>query len=86
MKPDDDDNDSNIPIKDLTRPRSPLPTSSTLTQKNTKPKEKMTQSVLRPADKGQSSRIVNTSVQDTPRKRSDGKYEYAVSYYMRAQR
>ncbi|OAX41690.1 P-loop containing nucleoside triphosphate hydrolase protein [Rhizopogon vinicolor AM-OR11-026] len=78
MKPDDDDDDgddSNIPIKDLTRPRSPL-RSSTSTQKNTKPKEKTMQSVLRPADKEQSSRIINTLVQDTGlRKRSDGKYD-----------
>ncbi|OJA17319.1 hypothetical protein AZE42_04133 [Rhizopogon vesiculosus] len=76
MKPDDDeDDDSNIPIKDLTRPRSPL-RSSTSTQKNTKPKEKTVQSVLRPADKEQSSRIINTPVQDTGlRKRSDGKYD-----------
>lgn len=80
MKPDDDDDDdSNIPITDLTRPRSPLQ-SSTSRQNNTKPKEKTVQSVLRAVDKEQSSKIINTPVRNTePRKRLDGKYECADS-------
>jgi len=79
MKLDDEDDDSNIPIKDLTRPRSPLQSSSS-TQKNIKPKEKAVQSLLHSADKRQQLRIMNTPTGDTKlRKRSDGKYECAVS-------
>lgn len=79
MKPDDEDDDWNIPITDLTRPRSPLQSGAS-TQKNTKPKEKAVQSLLHSADKGHHSRIMNTPMRDTQlRKRSDGKYECAVA-------
>jgi ATP-dependent DNA helicase HFM1/MER3 len=76
MGPDDDD-ELNLPVKDLTRPRSPLQ-SSISTQKNTDPhKEKTTKSVSRPALKEDSLRMANTPVrEDTqPKKRLDGKYE-----------
>ncbi|KAG0697011.1 DEAD-domain-containing protein [Suillus ampliporus] len=68
MRPDDDDDDLNIPLKDLTRPRSPLERSTPAQHK-----EKTVQSISRPTEKG---RMVNTPMQDTqPKKRSDGKYD-----------
>ncbi|KAG1778474.1 hypothetical protein EV702DRAFT_154436 [Suillus placidus] len=76
MGPDDDD-ELNLSVKDLTRPRSPLQ-SSTSAQKNTNPhKEKTTKSVSRPTVKGDSLKMANTPVQDDtqPKKRSDGKYD-----------
>jgi ATP-dependent DNA helicase HFM1/MER3 len=76
MGPDDDD-ELNLPVKDLTRPRSPLQ-SSTSVQKNTNPhKEKLPKSVSRSAPKGDSSRMAITPVRDDaqPKQRSDGKYE-----------
>ncbi|KAG1754344.1 hypothetical protein EDB19DRAFT_1902496 [Suillus lakei] len=76
MGPDDDD-ELNLPVKDLTRPRSPLQ-SSTPAQKNTNPrKEKTMKSVSHPAVKGDSLRTVDPLVRDGahPKKRSDGKYD-----------
>ncbi|KAG2755826.1 P-loop containing nucleoside triphosphate hydrolase protein [Suillus brevipes Sb2] len=76
MGPDDDD-ELNLPVKDLTRPRSPLQ-SSTSVQKNTNPhKEKLPKSVSRSAPKGDSSRMAITPVRDDaqPKQRSDGKYD-----------
>jgi len=82
MKPDDDD-ESNIPIEDLTRPRNPLQ-SSTSRQNNTNPKAKTVQSILRTADEEHSSKIIHTSMRDTePKKRADGKYKCAVSISIR---
>ncbi|KAG1891431.1 P-loop containing nucleoside triphosphate hydrolase protein [Suillus subluteus] len=75
MGPDDDD-ELNLPVKDLTRPRSPLQ-SSTSAQKNTNPhKEKTMKSASRPTVKGDGLRMANTPVRDDtqPQKRSDGKY------------
>ncbi|KAG1761698.1 Sec63 Brl domain-containing protein [Suillus occidentalis] len=76
MGPDDDD-ELNLPVKDLTRPRSPLQ-SSTSVQKNTNPhKEKIPKSVSRPTPKGDSLRVAITPMRDDaqPKKRSDGKYD-----------
>lgn len=76
MGPDDDD-ELNLPIKDLTRPRSPLQ-SNTSAQKSINPhKEKTLKSVSRPTVKGDDLSTANTPVQDDaqPKKRSDGKYE-----------
>ncbi|KAG1789378.1 uncharacterized protein HD556DRAFT_1446994 [Suillus plorans] len=75
MGPDDDD-ELNLPIKDLTRPRSPLQ-SNTSAQKSINPhKEKTMKSVSRPTVKGDGLSTANTPVQDDaqPKKRSDGKY------------
>ncbi|KAG1756350.1 DEAD-domain-containing protein, partial [Suillus paluster] len=78
MRPDDDDDDNglNIPLKDLTRPRSP-PQSSISAQKNTKPhKEKTVQSVSHPPEKPESFGKVDMPVRDArPKNRSDGKYD-----------
>ncbi|KAG1903838.1 uncharacterized protein F5891DRAFT_1208495 [Suillus fuscotomentosus] len=76
MGPDDDD-ELNLPIKDLTRPRSPLQ-SNTSAQKSINPhKEKTLKSVSRPTVKGDDLSTANTPVQDgaQPKKRSDGKYD-----------
>ncbi|KAG2147242.1 Sec63 Brl domain-containing protein [Suillus cothurnatus] len=75
MGPDDDD-ELDLSVKDLTRPRSPLQ-SSTSTQKNASPhKEKTTKSASRPTVKGDSLRMADTPVRDDTqlKKRSDGKY------------
>lgn len=76
MGPDDDD-ELNLPVKDLTRPRSPLQ-SNTSVQKKTNPhKEKIPKSISRPTPKGDSLRMTITPMRDDaqPKKRSDGKYE-----------
>jgi len=76
MGPDDDD-ELDLSVKDLTRPRSPLQ-SSTSTQKNASPhKEKTTKSASRPTVKGDSLRMADTPVRDDTqlKKRSDGKYK-----------
>ncbi|KAG2041892.1 Sec63 Brl domain-containing protein [Suillus americanus] len=76
MGPDDDD-ELNLPVKDLTRPRTPLQSSASAQKKNTNPhKEKTAKSASRPTVKGDSLRMANTPVRDDtqPKKRSDGKY------------
>ncbi|KAG2146850.1 Sec63 Brl domain-containing protein [Suillus bovinus] len=76
MGPDDED-ELNLPVKDLTRPRSPLQ-SSTSTRNNTNHhKEKTMISISRPTVKGNDPSMTNTPVRNDapPKKRSDGKYD-----------
>ncbi|KAG2362507.1 hypothetical protein BDR07DRAFT_1451114 [Suillus spraguei] len=75
MGPDDDD-ELNLPVRDLTRPRTPL--QSTSAHKNTNPhKERTTKLVSRPTVKEDSLMIASTPVRDDAqsKKRLDGKYD-----------